>query len=173
MVFFLQDPFNNDDLWLNLPRLFGKNPNDTTSTIVNSIGKLTLEDIRKLTPNNGRNSYLSSGLINAYLLYLSQNFPDVAFLSPDLLSYFSRKTRTNRLPRSLNQAHLITFKGILFIPLYISNCDHWGILFANFGYKTLISMDSLNMNHHAISSINLLVTEARYTNYSLCPLLFI
>lgn len=161
-IFFLRHPFDNDAMWLKLPLLFGKNPNDSTSTILNSIGKLTLLDICKLRPNNGRNSYLNSILIDAYLQYISDNFPYVAFLSSDLLSYFSRKTRSNRLPRSLNQDHLIGFKGILFIPMYMQNSDHWGILFANFCDKTLISMDSLNMNHHASSAINVFVDEARY-----------
>ena len=157
-MFFPRFPFDTDDLWSNLPKLVGKNPIDLTSTIHNSIGALRLGDIKRLKPNNGQNSYLNNELIDAYLLYISSNYPDVGSLSSNLLSYFFKN---NRLPRSLNLAWLINFKGKLFVPLHMARLSHWGLLVVDFRQETLASMDSLNVNHFSEFEINEFVSKTR------------
>ena len=138
--------------------LVGKNPTDLTSTIRNSIGDLRLNDIKRLRPNNGQNSYLNNELIDAYLLYISSNYPDVGSISSNLMSFFFKN---NRLPRSLNLAWLINFKGKLFVPIHMSRLSHWGLLVIDFRHETLASMDSLNLNHFSEFEINEFVSKIR------------
>lgn len=138
--------------------LVGKNPTDLTSTIRNSIGELRLVDINRLSPNNGTNSYLNNELIDAYLLYISSNYPNVGSLSSNLLSYFFKH---NRLPRSLNLAWLINFTGKLFVPLHMARLCHWGLLVVDFREEKVISMDSLNVDHYSESEINDFVSKIR------------
>ena len=138
--------------------LVGKNPTDLTSTIRNSIGELRLGDIKRLRPNNGQNSYLNNELIDAYLSYISSNYPYVGSISSNLLSFFFKH---NRLPRSLNLALLSNFKGKLFVPLHMARLSHWGLLVLDFRRETLVFMDSLNVNHFSEIEINEFVSKTR------------
>ena len=138
--------------------LVEKNPTDLTSTIRNSIGELRLGDIKRLRPNNGQNSYLNNELIDAYLLYITSNYPDVGSISSNLMSFFFKN---NRLTRSLNLAWLINFKGKLFVPIHMARLSHWGLLVVDFRQETLISMDSLNVDHYSESEINEFMAKIR------------